>query len=72
MLNLGFAADVGEVANRRFKRWGETGYIFGVLAHSSFGSNTSRFRIGCRARPIGTGDPACFSHSATANSPAAK
>ena len=32
MLNLGFAADAGEVANRRFKRWGATGYIFGVLA----------------------------------------
>ncbi len=32
MLNLGFAADAGEVANRKFKRWGETGYILGVLA----------------------------------------
>ncbi len=32
MLNLGFAADAGEVANRRFKRWGTTSYIFGVLA----------------------------------------
>jgi len=32
MLNLGFAADAGEVANRKFKRWGETGYIFGVFA----------------------------------------
>jgi diacylglycerol kinase (ATP) len=32
MLNLGFAADAGEVANRKFKRWGEAGYIFGVLA----------------------------------------
>jgi diacylglycerol kinase (ATP) len=32
MLNLGFAADAGEVANRRFKRWGATSYIFGVLA----------------------------------------
>jgi diacylglycerol kinase (ATP) len=32
MLNLGFAADAGDVANRRFKRWGATGYIFGVLA----------------------------------------
>jgi len=32
MLNMGFAADAGEVANRRFKRWGATGYILGVLA----------------------------------------
>lgn len=32
MLNLGFAADVGEVTNRKFKRWGQAGYILGVLA----------------------------------------
>lgn len=32
MLNLGFAADAGEVANRKFKRWGQLGYVFGVLA----------------------------------------
>ena len=32
MLNLGFAADAGEVANRRFKRWGQLGYVFGVFA----------------------------------------
>lgn len=32
MLNLGFAADAGEVANRRFKRWGTASYVFGVLA----------------------------------------
>jgi diacylglycerol kinase (ATP) len=32
MLNLGFAADAGEVANRRFKRWGAAGYTLGVLA----------------------------------------
>jgi diacylglycerol kinase (ATP) len=31
MLNLGFAADAGELANRRFKRWGATSYVFGVL-----------------------------------------
>ena len=31
MLNLGFAADAGELANRRFKRLGATGYIFGVF-----------------------------------------
>jgi len=42
MLNLGFAADAGEVANRRFKRWGQLGYVFGVFArlarleHSAF------------------------------------
>jgi diacylglycerol kinase (ATP) len=32
ILNLGFAADAGEVANRRFKRWGTASYIGGVLA----------------------------------------
>jgi diacylglycerol kinase (ATP) len=42
MLNLGFAAEAGEVANRKFKRWGQLGYIFGVFArlarleHASF------------------------------------
>jgi len=42
LLSLGFPADVGELTNRRFKRWGELGYIFGVLAklaslrHDSF------------------------------------
>ena len=32
LLSLGFPADVGELTNRRFKRWGELGYILGVLA----------------------------------------
>jgi diacylglycerol kinase (ATP) len=32
MLNLGFAADVGEVTNRKFKRWGQAGYVLGVFA----------------------------------------
>ncbi len=32
MLNLGFAAEAGEVANRKFKRWGQLGYVFGVFA----------------------------------------
>jgi diacylglycerol kinase (ATP) len=32
MLNLGFAADAGEVANRKFKKWGEAGYVAGVFA----------------------------------------
>jgi len=32
LLSLGFPADAGEVANRRFKRQGEFGYILGVLA----------------------------------------
>jgi diacylglycerol kinase (ATP) len=31
LLSLGFPADVGEMTNRRFKRWGELGYILGVL-----------------------------------------
>jgi diacylglycerol kinase (ATP) len=32
LLSLGFPADAGEIANRRFKRWGEMGYIFAVVA----------------------------------------
>jgi diacylglycerol kinase (ATP) len=32
MLNLGFAADAGEVANRKFKRWGTASYVLGVLS----------------------------------------
>jgi diacylglycerol kinase (ATP) len=32
LLSLGFPADVGETTNRRFKRWGEFGYILGVIA----------------------------------------
>lgn len=31
LVSLGFPADVGELVNRRFKRWGELGYIFGVF-----------------------------------------
>jgi diacylglycerol kinase (ATP) len=42
LLSLGFPADVGALTNRRFKAWGEFGYILGVLAqlvrlrHSAF------------------------------------
>lgn len=32
MLNLGFAAEAGEIANRKFKRWGQMGYVLGVFA----------------------------------------
>jgi len=32
LLSLGFPADAGETANRRFKPWGQLGYIFAVLA----------------------------------------
>jgi diacylglycerol kinase (ATP) len=31
LLTLGFPADVAETANRRFKHWGELGYILGVF-----------------------------------------
>jgi diacylglycerol kinase (ATP) len=31
LVSLGFPADVGELANRRFKHWGELGYILGVF-----------------------------------------
>jgi diacylglycerol kinase (ATP) len=31
LLSLGFPADVGELVNRRFKLWGELGYVLGVL-----------------------------------------
>jgi diacylglycerol kinase (ATP) len=42
LVSLGFPADVGELVNRRFKRWGELGYVAGVfirlagLKHKSF------------------------------------
>ena len=32
LLSLGFPADVGELTNHRFKRWGQLGYVLGVLA----------------------------------------
>lgn len=32
LVSFGLPADVGEITNRRFKRWGELGYIFGVFA----------------------------------------
>jgi diacylglycerol kinase (ATP) len=32
MVNLGFAAEAGEIANRKYKRWGHVGYVFGVFA----------------------------------------
>jgi len=31
LLTLGFPADVAETTNRRFKRWGELGYVLGVF-----------------------------------------
>lgn len=31
LVSLGFPADVGELVNRRFKRWGELRYILGVF-----------------------------------------
>ena len=31
LLSLGFPADVGELVNRRFKSWGELGYVAGVF-----------------------------------------
>jgi diacylglycerol kinase (ATP) len=31
LMSLGFPADVGELVNRRFKGWGELGYILGVF-----------------------------------------
>jgi diacylglycerol kinase (ATP) len=42
LVSLGFPADVGELVNRRFKSWGELGYVAGVfvrlagLEHRSF------------------------------------
>lgn len=32
LVSLGFPADVGAIVNQRFKRWGELGYVMGVLA----------------------------------------
>jgi YegS/Rv2252/BmrU family lipid kinase len=49
LLSLGFPADVGELVNRRFKRWGQFGYIAGVfvrlagLEHSTFPHRIDHF-----------------------------
>ena len=43
LFSLGFPADVGELTNRRFKRWGELGYILGVF--------TELAELTCRAFP---------------------
>lgn len=48
LLTLGFAADVADITNRRFKRWGELGYILGVL--------TCLARLERRAFPLRTDD----------------
>ncbi|HXT73797.1 MAG TPA: diacylglycerol kinase family protein [Candidatus Angelobacter sp.] len=52
LLTLGFAADVADVTNRRFKRWGELGYILGVL--------TCLARLDRRAFPLHTDSSAEF------------
>ena len=71
LFSLGFPADVGALTNRRFKRWGELGYILGVF--------TRLAELSCRAFPYRTDGtqnwdrrPAFSSPLATANSPAAK
>ncbi|MDH3591141.1 MAG: diacylglycerol kinase family lipid kinase [Planctomycetota bacterium] len=43
LVSLGFSADVAARTNRRFKRFGKTGYVFGVL--------TSLFRLPRRSFP---------------------
>jgi diacylglycerol kinase family enzyme len=50
VMNLGFPADVGELTNRRFKPWGEFGYVAAV-----FGRLTS---LSCAVIPhrVGEGD----------------
>lgn len=52
LLTLGFAADVADITNRRFKRWGELGYILGVL--------TCLARLDRRAFPLRTDGSAEF------------
>lgn len=52
LLTLGFAADVADITNRRFKRWGELGYILGVL--------TCLARLNRRAFPLRTKSTAQF------------
>ncbi len=70
LLTLGFPADVAEITNRRFKRWGELGYILGVftrlvqLEHLSF-----PHRLVEAANGIAIAHSS--SPSTTANSPAA-
>ncbi len=71
LLSLGFPADVGELTNRRFKRWGELGYILGVFTRLA-GCSHARFRIASTAHGEWDRRPCLFSLSATANSPAEK
>lgn len=52
LLTLGFAADVADITNRRFKRWGELGYILGVL--------TCLARLDRRAFPLRADNSAEF------------
>ena len=72
LLSLGFPADVGELTNRRFKGWGELGYILGVFARLAGLRHAGVSASRRRRRANGTGAAACFSPSATANSPAGK
>ena len=59
LLSLGFPADVGELTNRRFKRWGELGYIFGVLTRlAALKPRAFPHRLDGQAN--GTGAPALF------------
>jgi diacylglycerol kinase (ATP) len=51
MLNLGFAADAGQVANRRFKRWGQLGYVLGVFTQLAHLEHTT-----FPHRQVGTGE----------------
>jgi len=59
LLTLGFPADVAETTNRRFKRWGELGYILGVftrlvqLEHLAFPHRLAEKKVQDR-------DPALF------------
>ncbi|HKV27523.1 MAG TPA: diacylglycerol kinase family protein [Candidatus Acidoferrales bacterium] len=56
LLTLGFAADVADITNRRFKQWGELGYILGVL--------TCLARLDRRAFPLRTDNSTAFDRRA--------
>jgi diacylglycerol kinase (ATP) len=46
LLSFGFPADVGELTNRRFKKWGRHGYILGVFSClASLRHKTFPFRL---------------------------
>ena len=62
LLSVGFTADVGALANRRFKSLGHLGYLLGVFSVCRASSKRRAFQAPLRRRNLlGTTAAACFS-----------